>query len=158
MLNPYASFLGGQQAEPVIAATPQAIRDLVAPLSSEDLERNPAPGKWNVREVLCHLADTEMVFAFRIRQTLSEPDHVIQPFDQDRWAQTYTAYDAVSALALFSAIRAWNIKLITSIPPAARDKTVTHPERGTMTLQTIIDTMAGHDLNHLVQLRGIVAG
>ena len=37
--------------------------------------------------------------------------------------------------------------------PGAADRKMTHPERGTMTFQTVVETMAGHDLNHLAQLR-----
>jgi hypothetical protein len=117
--------------------------------------RSPAPGKWSVREILCHLADCEIVFAYRLRQTLAEPHHVIQPFDQDAWAQTYAAYDAQSALAVFTAVRNYNVKLIASLAPEALSKPVTHPERGTMTFESIVETMGGHDLNHIVQIEKI---
>ena len=43
-------------------------------------------------------------------------------------------------------------RLIQNALPAAADRKVTHPERGTMTFQTIVETMAGHDLNHIAQL------
>jgi uncharacterized damage-inducible protein DinB len=117
--------------------------------------RSPAPGKWSVREILCHLADCEIVFAYRLRQTLAEPHHVIQPFDQDTWAQTYAAYDAQSALAVFTAVRSYNVKLIASLPLDALSKPVTHPERGTMTFESIVETMGGHDLNHIAQIEKI---
>ncbi len=109
------------------------------------------------RQILCHLADCEVVFAYRLRQTLAECRHTIQPFDQDRWADPYAAYEAQEALALFSAARQWNVKLIRAASPAQLAKTVTHPERGEMTFQTIVETMAGHDLNHLQQLETIAA-
>ncbi len=118
-------------------------------------DQAPAPGKWSVREILCHLADCEIVFAYRLRQILAEPHHVIQPFDQDIWAQHYCAYDAKSALAAFSAVREFNVKLISSIPPEAFAKPVTHPERGTMTFENVVETMGGHDLNHLEQIEKI---
>ena len=109
-----------------------------------------------MREILCHLADCEIVFAFRLRQTLAEPHHVIQPFDQDVWARNYTAYDAQSALAVFTAVRDFNTRLIASLPPEALSKPVSHPERGTMTFQTIVETMGGHDLNHVQQIEGLI--
>jgi len=98
-----------------------------------------------------------VVFAFRLRQTLAEPHHVIQPFDQDLWARNYAAYDAPSALAVFSAVRDFNIRLIFSLPPEAFATPVTHPERGTMTFQNIVETMGGHDLNHIAQIEKIAA-
>ena len=82
---------------------------------------------------------------------------MIQPFDQDRWANSYETYDARPAVATFSAVREWNIALIRSASPADLAKVVTHPERGTMTFQTIIETMAGHDRNHIKQIEAIAS-
>ena len=116
-----------------------------------------APGKWSAREIVCHLADTEIVFAFRLRQTLAEDHHVIQPFDQDRFAVPYHALDAGTALATFRAVRAWNLAWLGSVPAEAATRPVTHPERGQMEFHVIVETMAGHDLNHLAQLESIAA-
>jgi uncharacterized damage-inducible protein DinB len=154
-VNPYASFLGSLDPLQVIASTPNRLRESLDSLGLARANSAPAPGKWSVREILCHLADCEIVFAFRLRQTLAEPNHVIQPFDQDLWARSYAAYDAPSALAVFSAVRDFNTKLIASLPEEAFATPVSHPERGAMTLQTIVETMGGHDLNHLAQIEKI---
>ena len=77
----------------------------------------------------------------------------IQPFDQDKWAANYSRIPAAEALAAFSALRIWNLRMIRDALPGAAARTMTHPERGTMTFQTVVETMAGHDLNHLRQLR-----
>src|SRR5690349_14512192 len=148
-MNPYASYLDGQKPTDVIAATAVKLSSLTIGLSETQLNQAPAPGKWSIREILCHLADCEIVFAFRIRQTLAEPHHTVQPFDQDIWAKTYQAYTSQAALATFSAVRAWNTALAASLPPDAFKRPLTHPERGTMTLQTVLETMAGHDINHV---------
>ena len=154
-MNPYAPFLGPREPREVIASTAAQLRELLDSLGADRASKSPAPGKWSAREILCHLADCEIVFAFRLRQTLAEPHHVIQPFDQDLWARNYGAYDAQSALAVFTAVRHFNVQLIESLPPDALSKPVTHPERGAMTFQSIVETMGGHDLNHLVQLEAI---
>src|SRR5580658_3738244 len=156
-MNPYASFLGSREPRQVIASTAGRLTELLDSLGVDGAQKSPAPGKWSAREILCHLADCEIVFAFRLRQTLAEPHHVIQPFDQDLWARNYAAYDAQSALAVFSAVRDFNVKLIASLPADAFSTPVSHPERGTMTFQTIVDTMGGHDLNHLAQVEKIAA-
>jgi hypothetical protein len=91
-------------------------------------------------------------FGFRLRQTLAEDHHVLQPFDQEKWAATYPSVTAQQALAAFAAMREWNLILIRNAPQGAAKKPVTHPERGTMTFATITETMAGHDLNHIAQL------
>jgi hypothetical protein len=151
MMNPYASHLGNRDPRTVIAATP------AKPSNFVDTPGSLAPGKWSAREILCHLADCELVFAFRLRQALAEPHHVIQPFDQDNWAKVYSAFDARAALEVFTAVRKWNITLIDAVPPSALSKMLEHPERGKMTFQVLIETMAGHDLNHLQQLEGIAS-
>jgi hypothetical protein len=157
-MNPYASFLGDRNSLEVIEQTPSNLSGLAVQLVPASMEWRPAPGKWNAREIICHLADSEIAFAFRLRQTLAEDQHVIQPFDQERWAGTYGGLRARAALNAFSALREWNLALIGSTPAEAMSKPVTHPERGEMTFRVIIDTMAGHDLNHLSQLDRIVAG
>ena len=151
-MNPYASHLADRDPFTVIAATAQELDRRTASLTPESANRSPAPGKWSVRQIVCHLADTEIAFAFRIRQALAEPNHVIQPFDQDRWADRYDAYDLPSALELFSAMRRWNLRLLTTLAPRDFDKPLSHPERGAMTFRTLVETMAGHDLNHLSQI------
>src|SRR5881397_2789048 len=132
-MNPYASHLATRNARDVIASTPQELRRVTDRIGVPRLTTPPAPGKWSAREILCHLADCEVVFAFRLRQTLAEAHHVIQPFDQEKWASTYGAYDAGAALDVFSSVRRWNLALIRGTAPGALSKPVTHPERGDMT-------------------------
>jgi hypothetical protein len=156
-MNPYASHLGERTPLDVIEETPRRLAQLVETIGPERLETPRAPGKWSARDILCHLTDCEIAFGFRFRQALAEDHHVIQPFDQDLWAKGYASCDARMALAAVSALRTWNVALIRSVKPADLSKTVTHPERGTMTFQTIVETMAGHDLNHIKQLEGIAS-
>lgn len=154
-MNPYASYLGDKVPLAVIADTPQRLQSLLTRIGLERSGESPAPGKWSAREILCHLADCEFVFAFRLRQTLAQPHHVIQPFDQDNWAKMYGAYDAPAALAAFSSARMWNLALIRAVPPADYSRPVTHPERGAMTFGTLLETMAGHDINHIGQVEAL---
>jgi uncharacterized damage-inducible protein DinB len=155
MLNPYASQLDGLDPLEVIASTPAKLRALMEAIGGERAEQPRAPGKWSAREIVCHLADCEAVFAFRLRQTLAEDRHVIQPFDQDAWAKRYANYSVEAALATFSALRQWNLVLVRSFSAADLARPVNHPERGEMTLETIVETMGGHDRNHLKQIEEI---
>jgi len=155
--NPYDKFLDGRPLEEIFDATTNKIAFLLAQMGVEKSRLPPAPGKWSAAEIVAHLADCELVFAFRLRQTLAEDSPVIQPFDQDKWAATYPGIPAAEALAVFSAMRTWNLRLLSTALPAAANRPVTHPERGAMTFQTIVETMAGHDLNHLGQLERIAA-
>ena len=156
-MNPYAAHVGGSAPLDVISETPKRLAQLLETIGPERLTLAPAPGKWSARDILAHLADAEIAFAFRLKQTLAEDHHVIQPFDQDLWAKSYSESDAGLALATLSALRAWNIALIRSASPGDLSKPVTHPERGTMTFQTIVETMAGHDRNHIKQIEAIAS-
>ncbi|HET8666587.1 MAG TPA: DinB family protein [Terriglobales bacterium] len=156
-MNPYAAQLGDRDALDVITKTPGELTKLVESLGPAGLERSLAPGKWSARTILCHLADTEMVFAFRLRQTLAEAHYVVQPFDQDAWARSYAAYDASAALAAFTSVRRWNVAFVKNLPPEVYSKPLTHPERGPMTFKVLLETMAGHDLNHLRQFAQLSA-
>jgi hypothetical protein len=154
-LNPYEKFLDGRVLDTILAATPGEIGRLIQAIGAEKATLAPAPGKWSPAEIVAHLADCELVFGFRLRQTLAEDSPVIQPFDQDKWAATYPGVQASAALNAFSASRAWNLRLIGGALPRAAKRPVTHPERGTMTFLNLVETMAGHDLNHLTQLKRI---
>lgn len=154
-MNPYASYLGSRNALEIAAQTPARLASLVVAIGDKRVNEAPAPGKWSPREIVTHLADCETVFAFRLRQTLAQDNPTIQPFDQEKWATTYGAYDLASALEVFSALRRWNLALIRSLNPEALQRKTTHPERGGLTFQTLVETMGGHDLNHLAQLEGI---
>jgi uncharacterized damage-inducible protein DinB len=157
ILNPYLRFLKDQDPLTVLATTPERLAQLIGTGGEESLRKSPSPRKWSVRDILCHLADTETAYAFRLRQTVSEAHHLIQPYDQDSFAAAYEERTSREGLETFTAIRRWNLLFIRSAVPGALSKAVTHPERGTMTFETIFGTMAGHDLNHLSQVTALLA-
>jgi hypothetical protein len=157
-LNPYAKLLDGRPLDVILTATSHEIANKLQMIGPERINQPPAPGKWSPADIVCHLADCEIAFAFRLRQTLAEDHHVLQPFDQEKWAAPYEGIAAKDALAAFTALRTWNLLLIGKLLATSASKPVTHPERGAMTFQTIVETMAGHDLNHLAQLKRIAAG
>lgn len=154
-LNPYAKFLAGRSVDEVLSSTPGKIATLLNAMGEAKICASPAPGKWSPAQIVWHLSDCELVFSFRLRQTLAEDNYVIQPFDQEKWAAVYPKDQAERALDLFTGIREWNLMVARQTMPAAATRKVTHPERGVMTFQTILESIAGHDLNHLGQLERI---
>ena len=154
-LNPYETCLDGRPVTEILEATPATLEGLLETIGPAQSTQSPAPGKWSAAEIIAHLADCEVVFAFRLRQTLAEENYTIQPFDQEKWSAQYGGIPAAEALGVFKAMRLWNLQLLRNVGPAAAGRIVTHPERGTMTFQTIVETMAGHDLNHIGQLQRI---
>lgn len=156
--NTYATYLGDRDPFEVMTVTPTKLEHLYHTLGSDGMDRSTAPGKWTAREIFAHLADCEIAFGFRIRQALAEDHHIVQPFDQDKWASNYAGYQAPHAMAAFTALRRWNVELVKSVRPEALAKPFNHPERGELTLRNFISILAGHDLNHLAQLETIAGG
>jgi DinB superfamily len=136
------------------AKAPDVLAGLVAGLSPEQLGQGPAPGKWSIREIVAHLADDELVGAYRIRLILSAPGTAIQAFDQDVWARTgrYSTRDITDSLALFRSLRFANLKLLQSLTTEEWDMFGVHAERGIESLRDIARYFAGHDINHFRQI------
>jgi DinB family protein len=155
--NPYAKYLAGRDALEVLAETPERLKSLVDTLGPTRMNESYAPGKWTLNTVLCHLADCELAFGYRWRQVVAEPHHTVQTFDQDAWAANYRGLDAEAALTAFCANRTWNVNWLKSLTPDQLAKPLSHPERGELTLRTLFEITAGHDLNHLRQFEQVVA-
>jgi len=115
------------------------------------------PDKWSIAEILAHLADAEVVAAWRLRLVLSQNGATIQSFDQNVWADTfnYQQRDARASLDTFRVLRASNLAMLESIPEKLWDNYGTHQERGRETVAHIVSMYAGHDLNHLRQVEAL---
>ena len=153
-------YLGARDPLPLLAAAPATLAALLARVPPGALDRRPAPGKWSIREITAHLADDELVGAYRIRLVLSAPGTDIQAFDQDIWANTgrYATSDPASSLTLFGVLRESNLALWRSLTPAEWDLVGVHAERGPESIREIAAYYAGHDLNHFAQIEALLAG
>lgn len=152
--NPYAKYLDGRPVEAILGATAGEMSKLLTEIGPEKAAQPPAPGKWSAVQIVCHLADCEIAFGFRLRQAVAEENYRLQPFDQDKWAKHYGDGVPVKlAVDGFAALRAWNLAFIEKTLKSSGQRTVTHPKRGTLTYAKLVEMIAGHDLNHLEQLR-----
>jgi uncharacterized damage-inducible protein DinB len=150
--NPYSDALGNHDPVRVMAETPKKISELMQGFPKEQLDQPPAPGKWSPREIMCHLADCEIVWAWRLR-VIFEKDHPsIQPFDQDPWARIYRVYTFTQAQVTFDALRMWNLAFISGLTEDDKKRPARHPENGEITLWNVVETIAGHDRHHIAHL------
>ena len=149
----------GQDPRKVQAATPARLARLLRGATRAQLARRPAPGKWSVNEIIAHLSESEIVVGYRMRTILGAPGGPIQAFDQDRWAAegNYGARDAKKSLALFRALREANLEWLGSLSPAQRMRVGVHSERGEESIEFIERMMAGHDVNHTLQVEALLA-
>lgn len=149
--------LGDQDPLDTMPRTPARLRDAVEGVPDAALRRPEAPGKWSVVQVVQHLADSELVYGYRIRMTVAHDRPAIQGYDQDLWA-TSLRYDAVrleDALADFEALRTLNLRFLRSLPEASWERVGLHAERGEESVRQLTRLMAAHDLVHLRQIERI---
>ena len=151
-------LLGDQDPILVLRWRPRTrLETLTRTFDDEDWARAYAPGKWDARHILAHLADVELGVGFRIRQMVAGVE-VLQPFDQDAWAAPYGRLEPTLALETFRALRAWNLARYASFTFEDWLREVHHPERGLFSVDLSVRVSAGHDLNHLAQLEQIAGG
>ena len=156
--TPYTNDLNGKDPLAALRETPDRIRAVASGWSPAEFERSYAPGKWSAREILIHLAQTELALGNRARMALSTPNYVAQSFDQDQWIARDRSLGGRDALAAFLAMSAMNRAMFESLSAADRAVTLSHPEYGALTVDWIIHQMAGHQIHHWQQLQQIFAG
>jgi hypothetical protein len=112
-----------------------------------------------VRQVVQHLADSELVGAFRFRMILAHDAPELPGYDQDLWATRLRYEDSEIATAVddFATLRAGNLRLLQRAAPADLARVMRHAERGDESLGQTYPLYAGHDLVHLAQIRRIRA-
>lgn len=149
--------LGTRNPLEVMRGTPTALGHAVKGLTEAQLSRVEAPGKWSVRMVVQHLADSELVGAFRFRMVLAQEAPSIPGYDQDAWASRldYAHADIAAAQQTFAAVRAANLAILEKAGPEDLKRYMVHSERGNESLEFMIRIYAGHDLVHLRQIARI---
>ena len=121
----------------------------------ESFSAHPIPGKWSAREIVQHLADSEMNSAIRLRKLLTEDDPQIQGYDQDLYAKAlrYNERPVGPALAALSAARATSAQLLDAMSDADWSRAGTHSESGRYTAEDWLRIYAAHAHNHAAQIR-----
>ena len=155
--TPYTKDLDGREPIAALRDTTSRIGEIARQWSPADFERSYAPGKWSARQILVHLAQTELALGTRARHALTTPNYAAQSFDQDKWMARESGLDGPAALSAFLALAAMNLALFASLSPADRETTLTHPEYGALSVDWIVHQMAGHQIHHLKQLEEIAA-
>jgi hypothetical protein len=152
------ALLGSRDPMEVLRETSPWLRGVVEAHEEELLRRPEAPGKWSVIGVLCHLADTELVWAYRIRMVLAHDRVRLTGFDQDAFAASfgYDGADAGHALRVFHVVRDANLRILENASAADLGHVGVHEERGEEPLPHMLRLGAGHDLLHRRQIERIL--
>jgi DinB superfamily len=153
------TFLGSKDPLQSLREMPAVLKQLLQTASDDLTRTTPAPGKWSVRQIVAHLADSELVTGYRYRSILgADNGSPVPAYDQNRWAEAgnYADVPIADSLASFTALRQINLRLLESLPANAWDKYGLHAERGRESIRDLVQLAAGHDLNHLAQIRKIL--
>jgi hypothetical protein len=143
-----------------LAEAPGKLIALVRGLTRAELLKSPAPGKWCIQEIVCHLADAEIANAWRYRKIFTEDEFHISTYEQERWAvaHQYRRQDLRLALEQFRALRARSVALMKLIGRKAWARMAVHPTLGRLSLEQIIVHQVHHSKNHLAQIERIRKG
>ena len=155
--TPYSKDLGDREPIAAMRESADRIRSLANGWSASDFERTYAPGKWTARQILVHLAHTEIALGNRARMALTVPSYAAQSFDQDKWIERERSLSGRDALDALLALSVMNRTLFEGLSPADRAIGLTHPEYGALTVDWIVHLIPGHQIHHLVQLDQIAA-
>jgi DinB superfamily len=152
--NAILGLLGDHNPIDVLQRTEGEIRRAIDGLTAQQLRTLEAPKKWSIAGVIQHLADSEVVWAWRLRLVLAQERPPITGYDQDLWAERlrYGDADPEQALREFGVLRGGNLRLVKRATPADLQRVGVHAERGEESVAHMMKMYAGHDLLHLNQI------
>ena len=150
-------LVGDRDPLGILRDTPEAVRGAIANIPPGQLLQPEMAGKWSIAQVVRHLADSEIVWAWRLRLILAQDRPELTGYDQDRWAGRlgYERADAGESLELFSTVRRSNVRLLERATAADLKRVGVHSERGEESLEHLRRLYAGHDLLHLRQIERV---
>ena len=132
----------------------RVVAEALVNATAEELDAAPAPGKWTARQIVHHLADSEMTAAVRFRLLVAEDRPAIKGYDQDRFAdRLHYERGHEASLELFRAARAATAELMMCLDEADWLREGTHTEVGRFGLDTWLRIYAPHAHKHAEQIR-----
>ena len=130
---------------------PALLRQAVAGMTQEQLVARPIPGKWSTLEVICHLADFEIVLADRIKRIIAEDEPTLLSGDQDAFAVrlAYHQRNAEEELLLITLIRQQVARILRTLKADDFQRRGIHSELGPLILETMVERITGHIPHHV---------
>ncbi len=148
------ALVGKQEPLDILSQASAKLADFFIDKPEDKLAVPEANGKWSMRQVVDHLFDVELVYAYRIRMILASDKPRFLTMDQDDWVnqQWYRSLGLQSMLESLGAFRDVNVAMLSGLPAEQRKRYGVHSQRGNETVDDLMRRWAGHDLLHLLQL------
>jgi DinB superfamily len=117
------------------------------------------PDSWCIREIVGHVRDAAEVYHKRIYMMSTQPDPVLEPYDQEAWAteHAYMTRSIDDMLRDLAEWRAETVQLLTTLVNWNWARTGQHTERGRTSIRQIVEHMAEHDAAHLHDIHALRA-
>jgi hypothetical protein len=132
----------------------QVVAEALAGYSEDSLDGRPAPGKWSAREIVHHLADSEMIAAIRLRRLLAEDKAMLQAFDQKLYAgRLFYDRPIQASFDAFRAARQSTAEILERMTEAQWRRAGTHSEMGHISPEKWLTIYAHHAHTHAEQIR-----
>jgi hypothetical protein len=132
----------------------RAVSEALQGISERELDARPAPGKWSAREIVHHLADSEMTSAIRLRRLIAEDRPLIQGYDQDEFARRlYYDRPIHASLDALRTARETTAQILERMTEAEWMREGTHSESGRYAVERWLEIYAQHAHNHADQIR-----
>ncbi len=132
----------------------RAVSDALVGATEKDLDARPAPGKWSAREIVHHLADSEMTSAVRLRLLVASDRPQIAGYDQEEFARRlYYDRPIEASLDAFKSARRTTGEILDRMTEAEWAREGTHTEHFRYTVEQWLEIYAGHAHNHAQQIR-----
>jgi hypothetical protein len=134
---------------------PSVVAEALADITDDELDARPAPADWTPREVVHHLADSEMTSAIRLRRMLAEDEPIILGYDEAEFARRlfYGERPIQAALDTFRASRETTAEILERLTDDQRARLATHTESGPYGVETWLEIYAAHAHDHADQIR-----
>lgn len=133
------------------AAGPQTLRDTIAGMTADQIDASPIAGTWSTRQVICHLADFEPVYADRMKRSIAEDEPTIFGGDPDAFAArlAYDQRNIEEELQLIESVRRHVARILRTLPTDAFQRQVNHSEAGPITLEQLLTNITNHIPHHV---------
>jgi hypothetical protein len=132
----------------------RVVAEALAGAADEDLDARPAPGKWSAREIVHHLADSEMTAAIRLRLLVATDRPQIVGFDQEEFARRlYYDRPIEASVEAFKSAGRTTAEIMDRMSEAEWAREGTHSEHGRYTVERWLEIYAAHAHNHAEQIR-----
>ncbi len=131
-----------------------AVEAALEGISGRELD-NPDSDGWTARQVVHHLADSEMTSAMRLRKLIAENNPVIHGYDEELYSKAlfYDARPIEGSLLAFRAARESTVAILGHLGEGQWGRQGWHTESGLYSVETWLEIYAAHGHDHAAQIR-----